>query len=262
MYSKSQMVPAHYQNKPADCMIACQMAVRLGVDPFMFLQNTYIVSGKPGMEAKLAIALVNSRGPFSGPIQWKFDGQGKTRSCTAYAVHKVTGEVCEATVTWAMVEAEGWNKKPGSKWLSMPDMMFRYRSATFLARLYCPECLMGMMAEDEIIDTVDANVIIHPAQVADGKPRTFNFAKKGQHPTPEARTEGGESPQGQDSPAPPPDLLGDGGGQYEDLILAINDEVPGCTREQVELVIAERISQGLTITQDEVREDVAEALKR
>lgn len=163
MYATSTMVPTHYQKNIANCAIALQMSLRLNIDPFMFMQKTYIVQGKPGMEAQLAIALTNARGPFDGPIQWKFTGEGDSRACTAFARHKVTGEVCEATVTWAMVEGEGWSKKSGSKWLTMPEMMFRYRSATFLARLYCPEVLMGMASADEIDDMdvrrVEATVI-------------------------------------------------------------------------------------------------------
>lgn len=152
LFAASELVPKQYQGHPANCMVALQMAFRMEVDPMMFMQNTYIVQGRPGIEAKLAIALVNSRGPFTGPIQWKFDGTGKNRSCTAYATHKITDEVCEAEVTWAMVEAEGWASKSGSKWKSIPDLMFRYRSAMFLARLYCPEVLLGMHSVDELHD--------------------------------------------------------------------------------------------------------------
>lgn len=152
LFAASELVPTQYQGHPANCMVALQMAFRMQVDPMMFMQNTYIVHGRPGIEAKLAIALVNSRGPFTGPIQWKFDGSGKSRKCVAYATHKITGEVCEAEVSWAMVEAEGWDKKPGSKWKTIPDLMFQYRSAMFLARLYCPEVLLGMHSADELAD--------------------------------------------------------------------------------------------------------------
>jgi hypothetical protein len=152
VFAKSALVPAQYRQKPEDCFIVMQMAIRMQVDPMMLMQNTYVVHGKPGMEAKLAIALVNSRGPFTGPIQWRFEGEGVKRKCTAYATHRGTRELCEASVTWDMAEKEGWTKKEGSKWLTMPDMMFRYRSATFLSRLYAPECLMGMSMIDELLD--------------------------------------------------------------------------------------------------------------
>ena len=152
MFAKSKIVPSHFQNEPENCFIAVQMAVRLGVDPFMFMQKTYVVQGKPGMEAQLAIALVNSRGPFTGPIQWTMTGEGMSRSATAFAVHRTTGQRCECTVTMKIANDEGWLGKSGSKWKTMPDQMLRYRSAAWLARLYAPECLMGMETADELED--------------------------------------------------------------------------------------------------------------
>jgi hypothetical protein len=175
MFARSTLVPQQFRGKVDDCFIACQLAVRLACDPFMLMQSMYVVQGKPGLEAKFAIALVNARGPFTGPIQWKFLGKGKERQCTAYAKHRITGEVCECTVSWAIVEAEGWSKKAGSKWLTMPDQMFQYRSATWLARLYCPEVLMGMAAVDEIEDVT--RTIIDVAATSPGS-RTDDLTKR------------------------------------------------------------------------------------
>lgn len=153
LFSESDLVPEVFQKKTANCAVALQMAFRMRVDPMMLMQNMYIVHGKPGIEAKLAIALMNSRGPFEGPIQWRITGEALAdRAWTAYAKHRLTGQVCEATVTWKMVQAEGWDKN--SKWKSIPDMMGRYRSATFLGRLYCPEVLLGLATEDELYDVV------------------------------------------------------------------------------------------------------------
>jgi hypothetical protein len=51
-----------------------------------------------------------------------------------------------------MVKAEGWLAKPGSKWKTMPELMFRYRAAAFFGRLYAPDILMGMPTSDEMLD--------------------------------------------------------------------------------------------------------------
>ena len=61
MFAQSDMTPKDFRNKPGDCLIAMNYAHRTNSDPFMVLQNLYIVHGKPGIEAKLAIALLNSR---------------------------------------------------------------------------------------------------------------------------------------------------------------------------------------------------------
>lgn len=159
LFSESDLVPEVFQGKPANCAVALQMAFRMRVDPMMLMQNMYIVKGRPGIEAKLAIALMNSRGPFDGPLQWRLDGEGDSRSWTCFAIHRGTQKTCEATVTWAMVKAEGWDKPRGkgefqqpSKWTTIPDIMGRYRSAMILGRLYCPEVLLGLPSDDELHD--------------------------------------------------------------------------------------------------------------
>lgn len=151
-FSKSDLVPDQFRGKPENCFIGVQMAIRLGVDPFMFLQSCYVVHGRPGIEAKLAIALANSSGVFVGPIRYDLEGEGKQRRCTAKAVVRETGEEIRMTVDWAMVQAEGWADKKGSKWLTIPEVMFRYRSAMLLIRTHCPEVIMGMQSKEELED--------------------------------------------------------------------------------------------------------------
>lgn len=154
MYAGSAMVPKHYQQRPNDCFIACQMAFRLRVDPFAYMQASYVVHGKPGIEAKLSIAMLNTSGKIVGRVRYREerDQAGKMIACTAYAFDQETGEEVAARIPWDMVVAEGWLGKEGSKWKSMPEIMFHYRSATFLIRQYYPEVLMGMRTVDELED--------------------------------------------------------------------------------------------------------------
>lgn len=160
MYAKSQIIPEHFRGKPEDCFIGIQMAVRLGVDPFMFLQNTYVVYGRPGMEAKLAIALINSSGLFVDGLSYEIEGDepvSENYRVRAVAIRKSTGTIIKGPwIDWGLVRKEGWDKKQGSKWMTMPGQMFCYRAATFFGRLYCPERLMGMQTADELEDVGDA----------------------------------------------------------------------------------------------------------
>lgn len=159
MYSRTALVPEHFRGKPEDCAIACGLAMRWQLDPLMVMQSSYIVHGRPGIEGKLMIALLNASGKIKGRLRFRLEGQGKDRKCTCTAIDEETGDEVSAEVTWAMVEAEGWNKdKKGfpSKWSTLPDLMFQYRSAAFLARVHYPEVLMGMRTTDEIEDTVRA----------------------------------------------------------------------------------------------------------
>lgn len=156
MYSESTIVPKHYQNSHSNCFIALQTALRMKIDPMMYMQNSYIVHGRPGIEAKLAISLMNTSGKIKGRLQFKYERKsGKTVSCECMAVDAESGNPVSAIVTWEMAEREGWTKKEGSKWLTIPEQMFGYRSAMFLARLFYPEVLMGMQTVDELEDALE-----------------------------------------------------------------------------------------------------------
>lgn len=153
-YAGSSIVPEQYRGKPSDCFIAVQMAFRLGVDPLAYMQSSYIVHGKPGIEAKLAIAMLNTSGKITGRVRYKDerDKAGKMIASTATVKDAETGDEVAATVTWEMAAAEGWTTKTGSKWKTMPDVMFHYRAAVFLIRQFYPEVLMGMQTRDELDD--------------------------------------------------------------------------------------------------------------
>ena len=146
-FSMSRMVPQHFQGKPEDCMVALMMAQQLQVNPLLALQNLQVVNGRTGFSAAFAIGLANQRGPFQGPITWDSQGQGDDLQVTAKAVVKSTGEVVTATVSMAMAKAEGWVKNP--KYRSIPEQMLKYRAATWLIRLHCPEVLLGFSTDDE-----------------------------------------------------------------------------------------------------------------
>ena len=171
MLSKSELVPRHFQNNLANCMIALNLAARMRIDVFGLMQSLYVVHGRPGVEGKLAIALINGSGRFS-PIQYEIKQSGKLTqsniprwdSCRAYATTLRTGGKIEGpVVTWEMAVAEGWTKPKGSpggpqqisKWQTLPDLMFSYRSAMFFCRVHCPELLIGLRTVDELDDIVE-----------------------------------------------------------------------------------------------------------
>lgn len=158
VFAASSLVPQQYRNNLPDCVIAMNMANRIGADVLQVMQNLYIVQGKPGWSAQFLIATFNQSGKFSAMrFEWEGKQGDKHWGCRAYATEKATGEVIRgAWVTWKMAESEGWTKKNGSKWLTMPEMMMQYRAAAFLVRTYAPEIAMGLQTADEIIDVTPA----------------------------------------------------------------------------------------------------------
>ena len=81
------------------------------------------------------------------------DDNGETTGYFARAVRLSNNKLCEGSpVTWDMVKNEGWLSKSGSKWKTMPDLMFHYRAATFFVREHCPDLLCGLQTAEEVQD--------------------------------------------------------------------------------------------------------------
>lgn len=156
LFSRTELVPAHYRAKPANCAIAIQMALRCGVDIMTFMQASYVVQGKAAIESKLANAMLYASGLINGRIRYTFerDPKGKAIACTATATEKATGQELSQRIDWEMVTAENWNKNP--KWNSLRDLMFQYRASMFLIRVYFPDVLMGMSSKEEEEDMAAA----------------------------------------------------------------------------------------------------------
>ena len=152
MLASSDLVPKQFQNNIPNCVIALNIASRLGADPFAVLQSLYIVHGRPAWSSQFLIAMVNASGRYS-PLQFRMTGQGDSAACVAWARHLQTDEVVEGPeVSIAMAKAEGWYNKSGSKWQTLPKLMLMYRSAGFFARLYCPDLCLGMRTMEEESD--------------------------------------------------------------------------------------------------------------
>ena len=148
--SRSDLVPDSFRNNPANCLIAIDIAERLGMSPLMVMQNINIIHGRPSWASQFIIAAINASKRFS---TLRYEYNDDHTACRAYATERETGEVIYGPlVTMQMAIDEGWAGKKGSKWATMPDLMLMYRSAAFFGRVYCPEILNGMYSVEEQID--------------------------------------------------------------------------------------------------------------
>lgn len=150
-------IPAHYQGKPADCMIAIDMAERMNVSPMFVMQNMYAIKGNPSWSGQACKALIDNCGKFQNAKHVYFGEKGTdSRGCCIEAIRISDGEVVRGVeVTIAMAKAEGWTSN--KKWQNMPELMLAYRASAFFARVHCPEALMGCMAEGEADDISEKN---------------------------------------------------------------------------------------------------------
>lgn len=149
--AESTLVPREYQGNMANCVVALEVAQRIGASPLMVMQNLYIVHGKPSWSSQFIIAALNSCGRFT-PLQFVLDGEGDDWGCHVTSQDKDGNILKGPRVSIKMAKEEGWYQKNGSKWKTMPEMMLRYRAASFFGKLYAPEILMGMYTQEEAED--------------------------------------------------------------------------------------------------------------
>lgn len=226
MLSQSTMVPEQFRAVAADktankvngeyplvanpnglpnCVIAINMANRMGADPLMIMQNLYVVEGRPSWSSQFIVAAINSCGRYS-PLRFDLEDKGeievtyqtkkwengpngskggykhtdhkikiKNLVCVAWAIEKDSGQRLESSpISMELAVKEGWYQKNGSKWQTMPEQMLRYRAASFFGRIYAPELLMGIRSADEVQDMID--VMPDPVPVAE--PKTVDQARE------------------------------------------------------------------------------------
>ena len=166
-------------NATSNCLIALNMANRMGYDPLMIMQNLYIIEGRPAWSSQFIIAAINACGKFD-PLQFEIVNEGEKEieyvnshwengkklsakatvklenlTCIAWTTDKKGNRLQSDKISMEMAVKEGWYQKNGSKWQTMAGQMLRYRAAAFFGRIYAPEILMGIYAADEIRDFVD-----------------------------------------------------------------------------------------------------------
>lgn len=198
--AESTIVPQTYQKNASNCLIAIEQAQRMHISPLMVMQNLYPIQGKPSWSSKFLIASINASGKFDMELQYDEtkDKDGKPYSCVAWTM-KNGRRVEGMEVNMQMAKDEGWLGKNGSKWKTMPQLMLRYRAASFFSSLNCPELTMGIYTKEEIEDndfneySMDIEAQAHEDIVSNANSVDFE----------ETETDNTEIPEPEDSTLPP-----------------------------------------------------------
>ena len=177
--SKSCFVPTSFRGSPESCVIAIDLARRLGVSPLTLFPHLYVVDSKPAFSTQFLITLVNRSGLFNR-LEWESgtDGEAtvqvflrwneKTKEtetttekvpnvwAVAKLVERRTGkEYKSPRVDMNFANANGWFAKRGSKWRTMPEIMAAYRAASILIKRVCPELTLGLEFAEDVADSVN-----------------------------------------------------------------------------------------------------------
>lgn len=148
--AKSKFVPEHLRGDIGGILACVDISQTLGCSAFMVMQNAYNVKGRIGFSGKYCIAALNNS-PRYNRVEFRYlNGRDCADGMQVIGHRKDGFQDVGPAVTPSMVKGEGWDKNP--KWHTMPDLMYRYRSASFFVNTNCPEILMGFQTVEEIND--------------------------------------------------------------------------------------------------------------
>jgi len=153
----SALVPNAYRGQQGlpNCIVAIEIANRMGMSPFQVMQNLNVIHGRPSWSSQFIIGLIQGCGRFEG-----FTYTETSDSCQCFAVLKTTGEqVSGPKITLDMAKREGWTKN--TKWSTMPQTMLRYRAASAFGRFHIPDLILGIQSVEEN-EVIEAEVTVAP----------------------------------------------------------------------------------------------------
>ena len=179
-------VPKHLQNNPGDCLAITMQAMQWGMNPFAVAQKTFVVNGILGYEAQLVSAVINTKAPISSRLNYEWFGDWHK---IAGRFKEVPGRNDEKKVVkdWTLAEEKGlgvrvWATMKGESdprvlelllsqagvrnsplWGQDPKQQLAYLATKRWARLHCPDVILGVYTDDELVDVTPRDVTPKPA---------------------------------------------------------------------------------------------------
>ena len=155
----SALVPNTYRGQGGlpNCIIAIEIANRMGISPFQVMQNLNVIHGRPSWSSQFIIGLIKSCGRFES---FDYHEGDDFCQCSAFLKDGAGTPVSGPKITLEMARKEGWTKN--SKWSTMPQTMLRYRAASAFGRFHIPDLILGIQSVEEN-EVIDAEVAVVPA---------------------------------------------------------------------------------------------------
>lgn len=175
-FAESKMVPDHFKKSVGDCYIAIGLANRYGMDVWSLMMEMYVISGKPMMSGKLAIAILNHS--LADPLRPEYSGDGDDR--TIILTGRPEGEAGPLSVTLKVKDAKTQNEQ----WKKNPDQMLMYAGARMWGRRYTPDILLGILFDDEEVPSLVPDSPRTPIASPPGMPGSPDYTlsrKLGEH---------------------------------------------------------------------------------
>lgn len=146
--AKSSLVPKEFIGKPDDCLVAMQMGVAVGLNPFQSLQSIAVINGRPCLWGDAMLGIVMASGLLDD-ISETLNEEVHTATCTV--IRKGKKEAVTRAFSWDDAKRAGLAEKPGP-WKSYPKRMLQLRARAWALRDAFPDVLKGLQVAEEVRD--------------------------------------------------------------------------------------------------------------
>jgi hypothetical protein len=143
-FSQAELLPKHLRGKPADLAITVLYGRELGLTPMQAIQDIFVIEGKPGVSAGLAVAKVKT-----SPVCEYFHRIESTATIATYET-KRRGEPTPVRLSFTIEEARTAELTGKTNWKKFPAAMLRNRAAMQLARDVYPDVVRNIYDRDEV----------------------------------------------------------------------------------------------------------------
>lgn len=157
-------VPKHLQNSVGDCFAVILQSMQWGMNPFAVAQKTHLVNGVLGYEAQLVNAVITTRAPTTGRLQFEWygdwtkvtskDDKSHDKGVRVWATMKGEDEPRVLDLSLAQVGAV----RNSPLWTADPRQQLAYLAVKRWARLHCPDVILGVYTPDEFEQAPERDV--------------------------------------------------------------------------------------------------------
>lgn len=161
------LLPAAYRKRPADLLLAMELADALGIRLVQAVNGVHVIDGKPSMSADLMLALVRRAGHQVRVTE------STDERCTVVLTRR-DDPGWPVSVTWTVDDARRAGLLKRGTWQAYPRQMLRNRAVSEVCRLGANDVLAGVIYTAEELeplpapDPPDATVPVADAVTAPG----------------------------------------------------------------------------------------------
>jgi|11_taG_2_1085331.scaffolds.fasta_scaffold25841_3 hypothetical protein len=185
-YSRSGMIPADYQGKPANVLVAINWGLEVGISPLSALKYISLVNGRPAIWGDGLLAICQNHPQYLG-IEETSEGEGQDYKATCVVKREnKNGDINETIQIYSYAKAQRAGLLTRQTWKQYPERMMQLRARGFALRDAFADAVAGIITAEEAQDMPPMKTVPVQPQPAPSGPTIAERAMAAIEPPQEA----------------------------------------------------------------------------